>query len=53
MKNKTYTYQVILRNDDDVIVEKRMVNVKRVSENSAKDYITKKYPYPYFVERYS
>lgn len=53
MKKQEFTYQVILRNDDDVIISKRMVKVNRVSENSAKDYVTKKFPYPYFVERYS
>lgn len=52
MKKQEYTYSVILR-ENDILISKRMVKVKRVSENTAKDYVTKKFPYPYFVERYS
>lgn len=57
-KNKTkptqFTFQVVLRSDNgNKLLEKKMVKVKRASLASARDYMIKKYPRPYFFELYS
>jgi hypothetical protein len=46
-----WIYDVILRDPDtDKILFKKRVKVKRVNQRSAKEYMIKKFPRPYFFE---
>lgn len=46
-----FTYGVVLWKDfGHTLVEKKTVKVKRASERSAREYMIKKYPRPYFFE---
>lgn len=46
-----FTYGVVLWKDGgNTLVEKKKVKVKRATERSARDWMIKKYPRPYFFE---
>jgi hypothetical protein len=56
-KNKPlilFCYDVILKNPDtDKIIFKKRIEVKRQNQKSAKEFLIKKFPKPYFLELYS
>lgn len=53
-KPTEYTFQVTLHSDNgNKLLEKKMVKVKRASQTSARDFMIKKYPRPYFFELHS
>ena len=55
MKNApaTFVFQLVLwTNDGNELIESKMIKVKRVLQDSAKNFMAKKYPAPYFFELY-
>lgn len=45
-------FTVTLENETGIVFHKN-VSIKRCSEITASNYLKTKYPFPYFVERYS
>lgn len=49
-----FTFQVVLWSDDrKKLLVKKLVKVKRASQSSARDFMIKKYPSPYYFELHS
>lgn len=47
-----FTFEVVLWDETgNVLLFKKEVEVRRATQRSAKEYLQKKYPLPYFIER--
>lgn len=47
-----FTFEVVLWDETcNVLLFKKDVAVKRATQRSAKEYLQKKYPLPYYIER--
>lgn len=47
-----FTFEVVLWDETgNVLLFKKEVAVRRATQRSAKEYLQKKYPLPYFIER--
>jgi hypothetical protein len=49
-----YIFQIVLWDETgNILLVKKDVTIKRATQRTAKEYLQKKYPLPYFIERKS
>jgi hypothetical protein len=47
-----YIFEVVLWDETgNVLLFKKDVSIRRATQRTAKEYLQKKYPFPYFIER--
>jgi hypothetical protein len=47
-----YIFEVVLWDETgNVLLFKKDVTIRRATQRTAKEYLQKKYPFPYFIER--